>query len=121
MRRLIGCESLAAIMINHARDAIYLDENGFDQPDQAFFRIEEHERPLAGKGLVLGISSLGDAAPIHIDAQRLRETIHFLDLDDVEQAYRDGKFDAFMFTENTAERSPHRPQVLADRDRDRKR
>ncbi len=51
-------------------DSLYVDEEGLLKPCTAFFHIDGHHQPLAGKGLILGSDEEGNtvAAKTALDA-----------------------------------------------------
>jgi len=77
--RLTHCEIVEAVGIGKG-DVVYVDEEGLfhDPAKQAFFVISDFHQPLAGYGLVVGVTGSGaDASPKTTLAQ-LRGRVSFV-------------------------------------------
>lgn len=74
---LIDAELFDSVRISE-NDFIFVDDEGLFQEDQAFFRVRGYPDPLAGKGLVLGASAIGESVDPVISLEELRRSVSWL-------------------------------------------
>lgn len=105
---IIGSESgLDYWQVNLMQDTIYVDDDGLFQ-HKTLFRIRMHNRPgietvkiLAGKGLVLGVDSLGNSIPPTQTINWFRKHIDWPDLEFSHIQTRHGVMDHPVLGKNT--------------------
>ena len=77
---LIDCDCITAVYPeNSGSDALYVDDNGLDRADQAYFFCTLYPyQPLAGKGLWVGSTPSGNDTNPEMSIEYVRAHIQWL-------------------------------------------
>jgi hypothetical protein len=57
---LLGCDLFTSVYTEMA-DTIYVDDEGLYVENQKYFKLKGYPQPLAGRGLVIGVTDDGDS------------------------------------------------------------
>ncbi|MCB1423193.1 MAG: DUF3846 domain-containing protein [Nitratireductor sp.] len=78
LRHNIGCNTLARVQLNNSID-LWVDDEGLFAQDQQFFAIGSYPNPIAGKGLVTGLSGPDTVSlPSTITATDIARFVRFI-------------------------------------------
>lgn len=96
IQRLIECNIFTIAPLSHAKDSVYVDDEGLltlTQDSKFFYMPHLYPTPLVGKGLVFGRSPSGDSVTPTLTEDDLSGQVVFLDLPQVQAMSKAGKFD----------------------------
>ena len=115
IRDAIGCDLVTAIPLRDGSgDVVYLDDEGLSVEGQAWFVLDGHPQPYAGKGLVLGTVGEGRDGPVTVSAREVLAMVRWMDRLAVAVAAEDGCFDCHITDAEGIAVIPVRPEDAND-------
>lgn len=81
IHELLNIRSFTLVSDFAGGNDIYVDDNGLavDFENQAFFIAKGYPEPLAGKGLILGVTPDGESTATELNLEDARQKIRFID------------------------------------------
>jgi len=78
---LLQCRMIEVVAINN-HEAVFVDENGLlKQGAMSFFTIPSFPQPIAGRGIILGLTPMGRLRSTRLDVDDIRPAIGFPAID----------------------------------------